>query len=38
MELQSSVTSLDLTDKLLELLEVSSLMICQVFRELPLLC
>ena len=36
MELPSSSTSL--TDKLLEFLEVSSLMVCQVFRELPLLC
>ena len=36
MELPSSFSSL--TDKLLEFLEVSSLIVCQVFRELPLLC
>ena len=36
MELPASFTSLK--DKLLEFLEVSSLIVCEVFRELPLLC
>ena len=36
MELPSSFTSL--ADKLLEFLEGSSLIVCQVFRELQLLC